>query len=49
VGFRQEAYFVEDFFYNGQYRNSIHYGMLESELRLRADLPETAGPTVDRA
>jgi ribosomal-protein-alanine N-acetyltransferase len=31
AGFRQEAHFIEDFFYNGVYRNSIHFGMLQSE------------------
>lgn len=30
IGFVQEAFFKEDFFYNGQFRNSIHYGMLRS-------------------
>ena len=30
IGFVQEAYFKEDFYYNGQFRNSIHYGMLRS-------------------
>lgn len=33
VGFRQEAYFKEDFLHNGEYRNSIHYGMLHSEFK----------------
>lgn len=31
VGFRKEAYFKEDFLFNGKYRDSIHYGMLRSE------------------
>lgn len=31
VGFRQEAHFIEDFHYNGQFRNSIHYGLLQRE------------------
>lgn len=31
MGFVQEAYFTEDFFYNGQFRNSIHYGLLRSK------------------
>ncbi len=30
TGFVQEAFFREDFFYNGQFSNSIHYGMLRS-------------------
>ncbi len=30
TGFEQEAFFKEDFYYNGQYRNSIHYGLLRS-------------------
>jgi len=30
TGFLQEAFFNEDFYYNGQFRNSIHYGMLRS-------------------
>ena len=30
IGFVQEAFFKEDFYYNGQFRNSIHYGMLRS-------------------
>ena len=30
VGFVKEAFFTEDFYYNGQFRNSIHYGMLRS-------------------
>jgi ribosomal-protein-alanine N-acetyltransferase len=28
TGFVQEAFFKEDFYFNGQFRNSIHYGML---------------------
>jgi ribosomal-protein-alanine N-acetyltransferase len=28
TGFVQEAFFNEDFYFNGQFRNSIHYGML---------------------
>ncbi len=31
VGFMREAYFREDFLFNGRYRNSIHFGMLRSE------------------
>jgi ribosomal-protein-alanine N-acetyltransferase len=31
VGFRQEAHFLEDFFFNGAYRNSIHFGLLRAE------------------
>jgi ribosomal-protein-alanine N-acetyltransferase len=31
AGFRQEAHFIEDFCYNGAYRNSIHYGILHKE------------------
>lgn len=31
VGFRREAFFREDFLFNGHYRNSIHFGMLRSE------------------
>jgi ribosomal-protein-alanine N-acetyltransferase len=30
LGFVQEAFFKEDFYYNLQFRNSIHYGMLRS-------------------
>lgn len=30
TGFVQEAFFKEDFYFNGQFRNSIHYGMLRS-------------------
>lgn len=33
VGFRQEAYFKEDFYYNGSFRNSIHFGLLRSEMK----------------
>lgn len=33
VGFREEAYFKEDFLFNGIFRNSIHFGMLESEAK----------------
>lgn len=35
VGFRQEALFLEDFFWDGQYRNSIHFGMLRTEWQAR--------------
>jgi ribosomal-protein-alanine N-acetyltransferase len=28
AGFVQEAFFTEDFYFNGRFRNSIHYGML---------------------
>lgn len=31
TGFRQEAFFKEDFYYNNNFRNSIHFGMLKSE------------------
>lgn len=31
AGFRQEAYFREDFLWNGVFRNSIHYGLLRAE------------------
>ena len=31
AGFIQEAYFHEDFFYNGQFRNSIHYGLMRRD------------------
>ena len=31
VGFRKEARFVEDFCYNNEFRNSIHYGLLRKE------------------
>lgn len=31
VGFRQEAFFKEDFLHEGEYRNSVHFGMLRSE------------------
>ncbi len=34
-GFRQEAYFREDFYHNGVYRNSIHFGLLASEYDAR--------------
>ena len=30
-GFRQEAYFLEDFFYDRVFRNSIHFGLLKRE------------------
>jgi ribosomal-protein-alanine N-acetyltransferase len=33
VGFREEAYFKEDFLFNGIFRNSIHFGMLDSEAK----------------
>jgi ribosomal-protein-alanine N-acetyltransferase len=32
VGFRKEAYFREDFYFNGGFRNSIHYGLLQSDV-----------------
>ena len=35
VGFRKEAHFIQDFLYNNEYRNSIHYGMLHSEFKSR--------------
>lgn len=31
IGFRKEAFFLEDFLYNSNYRNSIHFGMLKKE------------------
>ena len=31
VGFKQEAYFREDFLHNGVFRNSVHYGLLHSD------------------
>ena len=31
AGFIQEAYFREDFFHNGRFRNSIHYGLLQPD------------------
>ena len=31
AGFRQEAFFREDFLYNGVFRDSIHYGLLKTE------------------
>ena len=31
TGFRQEAFFKEDFYYNNNFRNSIHFGMLKTE------------------
>lgn len=33
VGFVQEAYFREDFRFNGEFRNSIYYGLLKREFR----------------
>lgn len=33
VGFVKEAYFREDFLHNGQFRNSVHYGLLQSDLQ----------------
>ena len=35
VGFRQEAHFVEDFCFDGMYRNSNHYGMLATEAKAK--------------
>jgi ribosomal-protein-alanine N-acetyltransferase len=32
VGFRQEACFIEDFYLGGQFRNSVHFGLLSREL-----------------
>jgi ribosomal-protein-alanine N-acetyltransferase len=29
AGFAQEAYFREDFFHGGKFRNSIHYGLMQ--------------------
>lgn len=31
AGFKQEAFFREDFYYNNHFRNSIHFGLLASE------------------
>ena len=31
AGFTKEAYFREDFFHDGAFRNSIHYGLLQSD------------------
>ena len=31
VGFRKEAYFLEDFLWDGKFRNSVHYGLLKRE------------------
>ena len=33
AGFVQEAFFKEDFYYNGEFRDSIHYGMLGSRAK----------------
>lgn len=30
-GFRREALYIEDFLYNGAFRNSVHFGMLRRE------------------
>jgi ribosomal-protein-alanine N-acetyltransferase len=32
AGFRQEAFFREDFLHNGVYRNSVHFGLLHADL-----------------
>ena len=32
VGFVKEAHFREDFLHNGQFRNSVHYGLLQSDV-----------------
>jgi ribosomal-protein-alanine N-acetyltransferase len=42
AGFRREAFFREDFFYNGTFRNSIHYGLLQHEFK-PARIPVMAG------
>ena len=34
AGFRQEAFFKEDFYYNGSFRNSLHFGVLKDEWKL---------------
>ena len=31
AGFRREAHFIEDFFYEGRFRNSVHFGLLKRE------------------
>jgi len=31
AGFVREAFFREDFFHNGRFRNSIHYGLLQPD------------------
>jgi ribosomal-protein-alanine N-acetyltransferase len=31
-GFQKEAYFREDFYFNSRFRNSIHYGLLSSDV-----------------
>ncbi len=31
VGFTQEAFFREDFLYDGEFRNSIHFGLLHND------------------
>ena len=31
VGFTKEAYYRDDFYYNGSFRNSIHYSLLETD------------------
>jgi ribosomal-protein-alanine N-acetyltransferase len=33
AGFRQEAYFREDFYQHTSFRNSVHYGMLAKEFK----------------
>ncbi|GEO11188.1 GNAT family N-acetyltransferase [Segetibacter aerophilus] len=33
AGFAQEGFFKEDFYFNGEFRNSVHYGLLCSEAR----------------
>jgi ribosomal-protein-alanine N-acetyltransferase len=46
AGFRKEARFIEDFFYNDQYRNSVHYGLLQREwtaLKRNAEPAEIIG------
>lgn len=34
VGFKQEAYFREDFYFNVSFRNSVHYGLLGTDIIL---------------
>ena len=34
TGFVQEAFFNEDFYYEGKFRNSIHYGMLRKNAEM---------------
>lgn len=47
AGFRREAHFLQDFLYNGQYRNSIHYGMLQLDWKGRAGAPHVFNNKID--